>query len=136
MHERAMVLLRKEQSQNIYDYSPLARSFFYMDSEAEAKIKRKFDLAYVMAKENIAFTKIKEGHGVDLGETYKTDMACFAFVDYIARDLRDNLSKTVQKAHFFGVQMDGSTDCANLEEELFMAIYFDYHSSALFHNVF
>ena len=59
MHERAMVLLRKEQSQNICDYSPLARSFFYMDSEAEAKIKRKFDLAYVMAKENIAFTKMK-----------------------------------------------------------------------------
>ena len=28
MHERAMVLLKKEQSQNIRDYSPLARSFF------------------------------------------------------------------------------------------------------------
>ena len=135
MHERAMVLLKKEQSQNICDYSPLARSFFHMDSEAEAKIKRKFDLAYVMAKENIAFTKMKplcqleERHGVDLGETYKTDMACSTFVDYIARDLRDNLSKTLQEAHFFSVQMDGSTDCANLEEELFMAIYFDSHSS-------
>ena len=109
MHERAMVLSKKEQSQNICDYSPLARSFFHMDSEAEAKIKRKFDLAYVMAKENIAFTKMKplcqleERHGVDLGETYKTDMVC-SFVDYIARDLRDNLSKTLQKAHFFSVQ--------------------------------
>ena len=71
-----------------------------MDSEAEAKINRKFDLAYVMAKENIAFTKMKplcqleERHGVDLGETYKTDMACSAFVDYIARDLRDGGGST------------------------------------------
>ena len=106
-----------------------------MDSEAEAKIKKKFDLAYVMAKENIAFTKMKplcqleERHGVDLGETDKNDMTCSAFVDYIAKDLRENLSKTLQEAHFFSVQMDGSTDCANLEEELFLAIYFDPHSS-------
>ena len=81
-----------------------------------------------MPKENIAFTKMKrlcqleERHGVDLGETYKTDMACSAFVNYIAKDLRDNLSKTPQEAHYFSVQMDGSTDCANLEEELLMAI--------------
>ena len=135
MHERAMVLLKKEQFQNICDYSPIARSFYRMDSEAEAKIKRKFDLAYVMAKENIAFTKmmplcqLEERHGVDLGETYKNDMACSAFVDYIAKDLREDLSKTLQESHFFSVQMDGSTDCANLEEELFLAIYFDPHSS-------
>ena len=80
--------------------------FFHMDSEAEVKIKRKFDLAYVMAKENIAFAKMKplcqleERHGVDLGETDKTDMACSTFVDHIARDLRDNLSKTLQEAIF------------------------------------
>lgn len=48
MHERAMVLLKKGKSQNIRDYS-LARSLYRMDAEAEAKIKRKFDLAYVMA---------------------------------------------------------------------------------------
>lgn len=56
-------------------------------------------------------------------------MPCSAFVDYIALDLRENLSKALQEAHFFSIQMDGSTDCANLEEELFLAIYFDPYST-------
>lgn len=83
MHERAMVLLKR----TIPDYSPLARSFYCMDSEAETKIKRKFDLADVMAKENIAYTKMKplcqleERHEVDLGEYYKTDMALVDYID-------------------------------------------------------
>ena len=50
-------------------------------------------------------------------------------VDYIAKDLRENLSKTLKQAYFVSVQIDGSTDCVNLEEELFLAIYFDPHGS-------
>lgn len=73
--------------------------------------------------------QLEERHGVDLGETYTNEMACSTFVDYIAKDLRENLCKILQEAHFISVQMDGSTDCANLEEELFLAIYFDPHGS-------
>ena len=47
MHARAMLLLKREQSTNVCDYSPIARSLFGMDQEAEAKIKRKFEVAYV-----------------------------------------------------------------------------------------
>ena len=125
MHARAMLLLKREQSTNVCDYSPIARSLFGMDQEAEAKIKRKFEVAYVIAKQNIAFKPLcllEEKHGVDLGEGYRSDVACATFVDYIAQDLRE---RVVDAAHFFSIQMDGSTDCANLEREIFLDVYFD-----------
>ena len=52
--------------------------------------KRKFDIAYMIAKENIAFSKmaalceLQERHGVDLGSGCKNEKACATFVDYIS----------------------------------------------------
>ena len=40
-----MLLLRKEQSSDVCDYSPIARAFYKMDKTAEGKIKKKFDVA-------------------------------------------------------------------------------------------
>ena len=34
--------------------------------------------------------------------------------------MRENLTETLHKAKFFSLQMDGSTDCANIEEELLL----------------
>lgn len=31
----------------------------------------------------------------------------------------------LKKAKYFSIQADGSTDCANKEEELFLALFFD-----------
>ena len=39
------------------------------------------------------------------------------------------LKPYVHKAKFFSLQMDVSTDCANIEEELYLAVYFDPYSS-------
>ncbi len=135
MHQRAMLLLRKAQATSICEYSPMARCLFTMDSDTEVKIKKKFDVAYMMAKQHIPFsnmkhiTELEERHGVNLGEGYKNDMSCAIFVDYIAQDLRPILSKALDRAHFFSIQMDGSTDAANLEEIIFLAVYFDPHGS-------
>lgn len=41
-------------------------------------------------------------------------------------EISNSLTETLQKAHFFHVQMDGS---ANIEDKLLLAIYFDPHSS-------
>ena len=34
MHERAMLLLRKEQSSDVCDYAPIARAFYRMERKA------------------------------------------------------------------------------------------------------
>lgn len=86
MHGRAMQLLKREQSTSVTDYSPIAQAFYKMDESLEKQMKMKFDVAYMIAKEGIAFTKInslcqlQERHGVKLGECYKNDQACAIFI--------------------------------------------------------
>ena len=122
MHERAMLLLRKEQSSDVCDYAPISRAFYTMDQQVQKTMIMKFDVAYWMAKEGIAFAKMKslcqlqERHGVNLGDCYKNDQACATFVDFIAEGLRSQLLQDLQKAKFFSIQMEGSTDSGNVEE--------------------
>lgn len=52
-----MLLLRKEQSSDVRDYGPIAKALYKMDQST--RIRKKFDIAYIMAKEGIAFTKMK-----------------------------------------------------------------------------
>ena len=56
------------------------------------KLLRKFDIAYMIAKEKMAFTKMKsvcdleERHGVSLGTGYKNDHACATFIEFFAKE--------------------------------------------------
>ena len=58
MYARAMLLLRKEQASDVTEYTPIARVLTMMDSHAEEMLKKKFDVAYVLAKEGITFAKM------------------------------------------------------------------------------
>ena len=118
-------------STGVTDYSPIAQAFYRMDQTVEKQTKMKLDVAYMIAKEGISFAKmnslcqLQEQHGVKLGECYKNDHACATFVEYIARVLQCQLGESLQKANFYSIQMDGSTDSGNIEEELFLVVYFD-----------
>lgn len=73
--------------------------------------------------------KLEERHVVALGEGYKNDLVCATFTDYIGQGLCENLTEIFYKAKFFRLRMDESTDCTNIEEELFFVAYFDPYSS-------
>ena len=98
-------------------------------------MKRKFDITYMIAKENMSFTKMKamcaleERHGVDLGEGYKNDRGCSDFVEFTARDQQERLVAELTHSKFFSLQADGSTDAGNIKDELFLVLYLDYHST-------
>ena len=98
----------------------------------QARMKHRFDIAYMIAKVNISFTKMKamcaleEWHGADLGEGYKNDRGSSIFVEFIAHDQQERL---VAELKFFSLQADGSTDAGNIEDELFLVLYLDYHST-------
>ena len=72
MHARAMLLLKKEQSTSVCEYSPIAIALAQssMDATTRETVKKKFDISYMLVKENLAFTKMKaiceleERHGV------------------------------------------------------------------------
>ena len=71
MHQRAMLLFKKSQSSDVT-----------LDAGSELKLTKKFEIAYLLCKENLAFTKmaplcaLEECHGADLGSGYKNDQAC------------------------------------------------------------
>ena len=64
-----------------------------------------------------------------MGQGYKNDQACASFVEYIAMEQREILLQALKAARFFSLQADGSTDVGNVENELFLALYFDPYAS-------
>ena len=119
----------------VYEYAPIAKALHKLDDGATGRLKRKFDVAYLIAKQNLAFSKmtplceLEERHGVDLGESYKNSKSCAVFTDYIAKDLQTNLVASLSKVRYFSLQADSSTDCGNIENEVFLAVYFDPYST-------
>ena len=139
MHKRAMELQRKSQGTATINDAPIVQSLAgsTMDKVALERTKKKFDVAYFIAKEGLAFTKMKslceleERHGVDIGPAYRNDHACSNFIEYIALEEKDRLVQALSKSRFYSFQVDSSTDIANVEEELFLVIYLESSSSAV-----
>ena len=81
-HKAAMACFKRDQAKSrnepITSYSPIARSLAStsMDSAARERVKKKFDISFVLAKEHIPYTKypaiheLEERHEADLGATY------------------------------------------------------------------
>ena len=61
MHKRAMALYRKEHSTNNCDYAPITKYLLQlsMNEVTRVKLRRKFKIAYLTAKENMVVKKIK-----------------------------------------------------------------------------
>ena len=61
MHERAMGLFKKQQSSSVCEYAPITAALLQpsMDKATCTRTKRKFDVAYIIAKESLPFTKMK-----------------------------------------------------------------------------
>ena len=70
--------------------SAIGHSLSAMDRETRARMGRKFELCFVMAKESIPFTKylallqLEEHHGVDVGSAYRTSDSAKSFTGFIA----------------------------------------------------
>ena len=107
MHKRAFLLYRKSHSSSVTEYAPIAKALSTLDSDAESKLIMKFEIAYLICKEGMAFLKmgplcvLEERHGVDLGVVYKNNQACSMFVDYIAQSMRESLNAVLAKAKYF-----------------------------------
>ena len=100
-----------------------------MDSALEAKMTKKFEICYVMAKEKIAFQKyltlhnLKVHHGVDLGTSYKTKDSAKNFTHYITIVQRQQFFQSLQGVSFYSFIVDGSTDAGRIEDEIVMMMF-------------
>ena len=135
-HKAAMMCYRKDQAKSrnepITSYSPIANSLLSlsaMDPAVKERVKKKFDICFVLAKEHIPFLKyptiheLEERHGLDLGVTYKNRDSARNFVHYIAESQRWQMRASLASCHFFSVLMDGSTDKGRVENELFVIVF-------------
>ena len=133
-HKRAMNRFRidaaKASNQPLTSYSPLARSLCVMGDDLKKRMERKFDMAYVIAKEGLGFTKypaiyeLEARHGVDLGHAYQNRDSVRLFIKYIAESQRQQFMSWLKKSClFFSTLMDTTTDAGNIEDELFVLLF-------------
>ncbi len=87
MHKKAMILSKQQQGVNLVEYSPIASALPTLDEGSRQVMTKKFEIAYMMAKEKLSFIKMKpfcmleEHHGVNLGYGYINNHACATFVE-------------------------------------------------------
>lgn len=127
-HQAAMSYLRVDQAkarnEPITSYTPIARALLMLDEAEKGRMRRKFDLCYLMAKEGLAFEKyvplyeLESRHGIELGHAYKNAPSAKLFTHYIAEAQRQQLMQALSKTKFYSFLMDGSTDAGNIEQEL------------------
>ena len=130
MHARAMSLFSKSQGKPVTEYAPIVKALNFLDAVTEQRLKKKFDIAYFICKQRLAFSKmgplceLQARHGVDIGSNYTNNLSCTTFVEFIALEQRDILKNLLERK-FFSIQCDGSTDSGNMEEEQFLVMYLD-----------
>ena len=82
-----------------------------------------FDIAYVVAKEEMAFTKypflleLEKWLGVPIGNTYAADTKCKEFAMHIGKCFQGVINE-INFSRYIAVLMDGSTDSSVTEKEL------------------
>ena len=114
----------RARNEPVTSYAPIARSLLMLDECKRGRMRRKFDLCYLMAKEGIAFEKyaalyeLEARHDVDLGHAYKTAPSAKLFTHYIAESQRQQFLQALFEMKFYSLLMDGSTDAGNIEQEL------------------
>ena len=133
-HQHAMSVLQREKAavrgESISSFAPIAAALNTLRDEEREKLRCKFDIAYLLAKE-LSFRKypaiceLEVRHGVNLGSAYKTETAAKTFTHYIAESERQKLVHTLQSAKFFSLLMDGSTDAGNIDNDLLLVVWFD-----------
>ena len=77
---------RKPKTRNdIFRATPIGRALAGASGTEMARVSKLFDLAYVIAKDGLPFTKypalveVEKRHGVAIGNTYTTEHKCREF---------------------------------------------------------
>ena len=104
----AMALLC--QSSDPVTHLSIAKAVITLDKGAEEKLKEKFNIAYFLCKEYLAFAKmqavcqLQEAHGFDLSIGYKNEFTHATLGHYIGLSLKEQLADELQHAKFFSIQ--------------------------------
>ena len=131
----AMNLLEREHAIARGDgpstYAPIAKAIEKMSAVESARLRRRFDIAYLVATEKLSYLKypsiceLEKKHGVDIGVAYTNEGSGRMFVHYIAETRRREIVDKINNVKFFSILLDGSTDKGNIDNEAILLIYCD-----------
>jgi len=137
-HKAAMAKLREEKARqsgtSVILSSDIGRCLLNLDDGTRQRMRKKFDICYVMAKQSIPFAKypalieLESRHGVNLGPAYRTPDSAKAFTGFIATSLHQQFLNHLchtSGPKFFSFLIDGTTDAGNQEDELVVVVYCD-----------
>ena len=122
-HAAAMVRMRAETGESagdekvvfVVENAAFLASFPVMDDGEMERMKRKFQICYMMAREGLPFQKyaplhnLQELHGVDLGPAYKSNDNAQIFTQYIARSQQGLFQNIFVERHFFSFILHHAT---------------------------
>lgn len=138
-HAHAMLLLKKQHAKSAglppSSYDPIAQALNKLSDDERVKLQLKFDIAHFVATQKLPFTmypqicELEVHHGVSLGTSYINETAGKEMMHYIAESRRQELKQTLAKSKFFSLLLDGSTDTANIDNELILAVWCDRDGS-------
>ena len=85
-----MLVSAKSKGESFFANSIVGQSLTTLDATTQARMRRKFDVCYIMAKENIPFSKypsvleLEDRHDVDMGPAYRTSDSAKRLTSFIA----------------------------------------------------
>ena len=110
-HEKAMGIFIKEKNEIVKpkdaDQTTVESGFVGANKKRQEQTKKKFEVSYFVAKQQLPFTKyekildLEEMHGVDIGPSYRNDIECAEFIDFLGEDLDKNLANDLARANFY-----------------------------------
>ena len=112
-------------------YDPIAQAFNTLTEQERGVLRCKFDIAHFVAVENLPFTKyskickLESHHGIQIGNVYTNDNAGKEMVHFIAESRREQLQSEIKKAKFLSLLLDRSSDVANIDNEMILAVWCD-----------
>ena len=100
--QKLLPLINRPHSKTCKQKKAWQKAWYYRNKNkrhdiTETEMKPKFDIAYVLAKEGMAHTKmaplceLQERHKVQIGENYRNNQACATFISFISEDLHVRL---------------------------------------------
>ena len=105
--------------------------FLDMSEAQKSSLKKKFEIAYFVAKEELSFQKyerlleLEKFHDVPHEREYGNANQCANFIKLIAETVADDLCADVKKSHFLSVLWDGVTTVDTKECEGCFVQYLD-----------
>ena len=102
--------------------TPVVRLLQQMNAEAIEKLRILFRTAHAVAKHSRPFTdyvwlcNLDEKKGLNIGQTYRTDVKCREFIGAIAEVERMKLENLAKNVKYLAIMCDEATDTAVMEQ--------------------